>query len=81
MSAERTIKAPLPGTFYRRSNPDAEVFVSEGDCVRSGDVIGLVEIMKTFHEIQADDEGVIERFLVENEAEVEAGDDIAVLRG
>jgi biotin carboxyl carrier protein len=42
-------------------------------------VVGLVEIMKSFHEVKADQSGVVERFLVENEDTVEAGQDLAVL--
>lgn len=75
-----TIKSPLPGTFYRKPTPDADPFVSEGEEVNAGDVIGLVEIMKNFHEVQADQTGTLERFLVEDDDVVEAGQDIAVLR-
>jgi acetyl-CoA carboxylase biotin carboxyl carrier protein len=78
--AEHTIKSPYPGTFYRRPNPDADPYVAEGDEVSSGDVVGLVEIMKNFHEIKAERDGLVERFLVENEAAVEAGQDIVALR-
>jgi len=77
--AERTIKSPIPGTFYRRSSPDAEPFVTEGAEVSAGEVVGLVEIMKSFHEIKAEEGGTVERFLVENDDAVEAGQDIATL--
>ena len=73
------IKTPLPGTFYRRSSPDAAPYVEEGDSVKTGDVVGLIEIMKTFHEIRSDTDGVIARFLVENEELVDAGQDIIAL--
>jgi acetyl-CoA carboxylase biotin carboxyl carrier protein len=76
---ERAIRSPLPGTFYRRSSPEAEPYVSEGDRVSAGDVVGLVEIMKSFHEVKSEEEGVVERFVVENEDVVEAGQDIATL--
>jgi acetyl-CoA carboxylase biotin carboxyl carrier protein len=76
-----TIKSPLPGTFYRRPNPEAVPYISEGDRVQPGDVVGLVEIMKSFHEITSDAEGVVGRFLVENEELVEAGQDIIALEG
>jgi biotin carboxyl carrier protein len=79
--AEKTIKSPLPGTFYRRPSPDADPFVSEGDSVEPGAVIGLVEIMKSFHEVKSEDSGVVERFLIDSEDAVEAGQDIAVLNG
>lgn len=77
--AERTIKSPIPGTFYRRASPDAEPFVTEGAEVSAGDVVGLVEIMKSFHEIKAEEDGTVEQFLVENDDAVEAGQDIAKL--
>jgi acetyl-CoA carboxylase biotin carboxyl carrier protein len=77
--SERTIKSPLPGTFYRRPNPQADPYVTEGDDVKAGDVVGLVEIMKSFHEISSDADGIVSRFLVENEDLVDAGQDIIAL--
>jgi len=74
-----TVKTPLPGTFYRRPAPEAEAFVEEGDTIAAGDVVGLIEIMKTFHEIRSDADGVVARFLVENEELVDAGQDIIAL--
>jgi biotin carboxyl carrier protein len=76
---EHTITTPLPGTFYRRPNPGADPYVSEGDEVKSGDVVGLIEIMKSFHEIHSDAEGRVARFLVENTDLVDAGQAIIVL--
>jgi biotin carboxyl carrier protein len=77
--ADKTIKSPYPGTFYRRPSPEADPYVSEGDRVAAGDVVGLVEIMKNFHEVTSDEEGVVARFLVESEDLVEAGQDLIVL--
>jgi acetyl-CoA carboxylase biotin carboxyl carrier protein len=75
----QTIRSPLPGTFYRRPNPTSDPYVSEGDDVKAGDVVGLVEIMKSFHEVHADADGRIARFLVENEDLVDADQDIIEL--
>jgi len=75
----KTIGAPYPGTFYRRPSPQAEPYVDEGDSVRAGDVVGLVEIMKNFHEVRSDVEGTVVRFLVENEDLVEAGQGLVEL--
>jgi acetyl-CoA carboxylase biotin carboxyl carrier protein len=80
MTDEMTIDSPLPGTFYRRPSPDAEPFVKEGDAVKPGDVIGLVEIMKTFHEIKSEVKGVVDLFLIENEGVVDIGQGIVALR-
>lgn len=79
--AENTIKSPLPGIFYRRPSPDADPFVTEGQKVAAGDVVGLVEIMKNFHEVRSASDGIIDRFLIGNEEPVEADQDIAALRG
>jgi biotin carboxyl carrier protein len=75
----RTIKSQLPGIFYRRPSPNAELYVSEGDAVRPGDVVGLIEIMKTFYEVTSDADGVVARFLVEHEALIEVGQDLVEL--
>jgi acetyl-CoA carboxylase biotin carboxyl carrier protein len=81
MQQNRTIKSPMPGTFYRRPGPDEEPFVNEGDRISSGDVVGLVEVMKNFNELKSDQDGVIDSFLVDNEDPVEAGQDILTLGG
>jgi biotin carboxyl carrier protein len=75
----RTLKSPLPGTFYRRPSPDDEPYKSDGDSVEVGDVVGLVEVMKTFHELKAQEAGTVVRFLVENEGPVDAGQDVVEL--
>jgi acetyl-CoA carboxylase biotin carboxyl carrier protein len=81
MADTNTIKAPAPGTFYRRASPDEDPYVAEGDRVGDGQVIGLVEEMKNFIEVKAEQAGVLESFLVDNEDLVEAGQDIAALTG
>ena len=73
------ILSPLPGTFYRRPAPDAPMFKNDGDTVAVGDVIGLVEVMKQFNEVQADAAGRIVRFAAENESAVEPGQPLAVI--
>lgn len=73
------IQSPMPGVFYRRPDPDEATFVDEGDEVAEGDVIGLVSVMKNFHDITAPSDGTIVEFVAENEQEVEAGDDLVAL--
>lgn len=75
-----TINTPLPGVFYRRPAPDQPEYVSEGDEVEEGQVIGLIEVMKTYTELKSTAAGTITEFLVEDEAEVSAGQDIATLQ-
>ncbi|HWS79842.1 MAG TPA: acetyl-CoA carboxylase [Rubrobacter sp.] len=71
-----TVKAQMPGTFYRRPDPESDFYVEEGDRVSAGDTVGLIEVMKSFHEVKAGEEGTIARFLVENEEAVDAGQDL-----
>lgn len=71
------IRSPLPGTFYRASSPETPPFKADGDAVSDGDVIGLIEVMKTFQEIPAGVSGTGIRFLVDNEEPVMAGQVIA----
>ncbi|HEY1942676.1 MAG TPA: acetyl-CoA carboxylase [Roseiarcus sp.] len=61
------ILSPVPGTFYRKPGPDKPPFKSEGDAVAVGDVVGLVEVMKSFIEVHADAAGKVVRFLAEDE--------------
>jgi len=75
----KEIVSPLPGTFFRRPSPDKPPYKEEGDRVAAGDVIGLVEVMKTFYEVKADAVGRIAKFLVENEAPVQAGQALVTL--
>lgn len=77
--ARHEVLSPLPGTFYRKPAPDAEPYVKEGDTVKPGDTIGLVEVMKQFSEVQADAAGKILRFLVDNEGTVEPGQPLVMI--
>jgi Biotin carboxyl carrier protein len=71
------IKSPLPGMFYRRPSPDAPPFRNDGDPVAADDVIGLVEVMKSFHEVKAGVAGKAIRFLVEDADAIMAGQTLA----
>jgi acetyl-CoA carboxylase biotin carboxyl carrier protein len=73
------VLTPVPGTFYRRPDPDSDPFVEPGGEVASGDPIGLVEIMKNFQNVEAEVGGTLVEFLVENEDAVQAGQAVAVI--
>lgn len=77
--AEKTVKSPMPGTFYRRADPESDPYVEEGAEVSAGDVVGLVEIMKSFHEIKAEEGGKVSKVLVGDEEAVDAGQDLVEL--
>ena len=65
------LKSPMIGTFYRSSGPDSPVFVQVGDMVEKGQVICIIEAMKLFNEIEAEQSGRIVKVLVENATPVE----------
>lgn len=79
MSESVTISAPMPGVFYRRPDPEEAVFVEVGDEVSEGEVVGLVGVMKSFHDVTADAAGTVTAFHAENETEVEAGDPLVAI--
>ena len=59
------VLSPMPGTFYRAPSPDDPPFVKEGDSVKKGDPLCIIEAMKIMNEIEAEDIGVIQKILVE----------------
>lgn len=79
MTQTTDVKSPLPGVFYRKPSPDSAPFKSDGDAVAADDVIGLIEVMKSFHEVRAGASGAI-TFAVEDGDAVMAGQKLAELR-
>ncbi len=73
IASDKVITSPLVGTFYSSASPDAESFVKEGDTVKKGQVLGIIEAMKLMNEIESEYDGVIEAILVNNEEVVEYG--------
>jgi biotin carboxyl carrier protein len=73
----KQLLSPLPGTFYRRPSPDKQHYKEEGDMVAVGDIIGLIEVMKSFTEVKAEVAGKIVKFIAENEEPVMAGQPLA----
>ena len=65
------ILAPMPGTYYSASSPDAAPFVKEGDSVSEGDTLCIIEAMKIMNEIEAEQNGTITKIFVENGKPVE----------
>ena len=65
------ILSPMPGTFYIAPSPDDPPFVKEGDSIKKGDTLCIIEAMKIMNEIEAEDKGVIQKILVENGQAIE----------
>ena len=68
-----TITSPIVGTFYRSPSPDADPYVEEGDIVKKGQVLCIVEAMKLMNEIESETDGRIVKILAESTKPVEYG--------
>ncbi|MDX2349317.1 MAG: acetyl-CoA carboxylase biotin carboxyl carrier protein [Porticoccus sp.] len=66
-----TLRSPMVGTFYRSSAPGEKAFVGEGQQVKAGDVLCIVEAMKMMNQIEADKSGTIGAILVADGEPVE----------
>ena len=74
------VTSPIVGTFYRSSNPTASPFVSQGDFVKPGQTLCIIEAMKLMNEIECDVAGEVVKVLVENGTPVEYGERLFAVR-
>ena len=74
-----TIQAPMVGTFYRAPSPDTQPFVRDGDRVKKGQVVCIIEAMKLMNEIESKVAGRVVKVLVENAQPVEYGQPLFLL--
>jgi len=74
-----TINAPLNGTFYRSAGPDKPALANEGDSLKAGAPLCIVEAMKLFNQIKADKPFKIVKFLIEHGAVVAKGQPLALV--
>ena len=73
------VLSPMVGTFYRSSSPSAASFVAEGQSVKKGDILCIVEAMKMMNHIEAEASGVISKVLVADGEPVEHGQPLFAL--
>jgi len=75
----KKIHSPLVGTFYRSPSPTAESYVKEGQVVKKGQTLCIVEAMKLMNEIEAEFSGKIVSILVETGQPVEFGEPLFII--
>ena len=68
------VESPIVGTLYRRPSPESDVFVKEGDTVKKGATLCIVEAMKLMNEIEASCDGKIEKIFASEGKVVEYGE-------
>ena len=64
-------KSPMVGVVYMKPEPSAKEFVVEGQAVKKGDTLCLIEAMKTFNPVKSPKDGVIKKILVKDSETVE----------
>ena len=74
-----TIKAPLVGTYYQSTKPGSPPFISEGDIIKTGQVICIIEAMKIFNEIESEISGKVVNILIKDGTPVEYDQDLIVI--
>ncbi|ADJ28814.1 acetyl-CoA carboxylase biotin carboxyl carrier protein [Nitrosococcus watsonii] len=74
------VKSPMVGTFYQSATPGTKPFVEIGHQVATGDVLCIIEAMKMFNQIEADQGGVIAAILAENGQPVEYDQPLFVIK-
>ncbi len=73
------VTSPMVGTFYRSASPDSKAFVEVGQSVKVGDTICIIEAMKMFNQIEADQAGVVKAILCENGQPVEFDQPLVII--
>lgn len=76
----KEVVSPMVGTFYGAPSPEKPSFVKVGDKVKKGQTVCIIEAMKLMNEIECDYDGEVIEILVENEAMVEYGQPLFVIR-
>ena len=78
-SDPRAIKSPMVGTVYLQPEPGANTFVKEGDQVKNGQTLLIIEAMKTMNPIESTLQGKVSKILVENEQAIEFGQPLMLI--
>ncbi len=78
VNEENIVKSPMVGVAYLSADPNSPPYVKIGQHVKAGDILLLIEAMKTFNEIKAPKSGVIKKIVALNSQPVEFGDHLII---
>ena len=73
------VLSPMVGTVYRAPEPGATDFVSEGDTVKKGQTLFIVEAMKVMNPITAPTDGKVIKIFVDNAQPIEFDQPLAII--
>ena len=74
------ITSPMVGTVYLSPEPKAKSFIKQGQTVKKGDTLLIIEAMKTYNPIKAKKSGKVEKILVNDSEPVEYGQPLIVIK-
>tara|TARA_B100000315_G_C14335014_1_gene476988 strand:- start:36 stop:422 length:387 start_codon:yes stop_codon:yes gene_type:complete len=77
---DNAITSPMVGTVYLSPEPKAKAFIKQGQTVKKGDTLLIIEAMKTFNPIKAVKSGIVEKILVNDSEPVEYGQPLLVIK-
>ena len=78
INEENIVKSPMVGVAYLSADPNSSPYVKIGQHVKAGDILLLIEAMKTFNEIKSPKDGVIKKIFVLNSQPVEFGETLVI---
>ena len=76
---DNTVKAPMLGTLYHSPSPNSKPFIKVWSKVKAGDIIFIIEAMKTMNQVKSDKTGTVKKILVENAMPVEFDQDLIIV--
>ncbi len=79
-SNKLTITSPMVGTFYAAKSEGSDPYITVGDVIKKGQIIGIVEAMKLMNEIESAYDGIVEAILVKNKDMIEYGQALVTIK-
>ena len=67
------VTSPIVGTAYLAPEPGAKNFVEEGQKIKKGQTIMIIEAMKTMNHVPSTQDGIVSKVLVKDGEPVEFG--------
>ena len=74
------LTSPMVGTVYLSPEPKAKAFIKQGQTIKKGDTLLIIEAMKTFNPIKSEKNGKVEKILVNDAEPVEFGQPLVVIK-
>ena len=76
---KNAVLSPMVGTIYLRPDPESPTFINEGDKVKKGQSLLIIEAMKTMNNISAENDGIVKKIIVKNEQPIQFGDPLLII--